>query len=128
MKNTTFPIIMAWLMFASFSCKNDQPQPAHGKIAVKVSVMYDTITVTNARVFLEPKVTAFPGTDTTLYDWKESVNTQGSVTFYSLFTGNYYLYSEGMSGVDTLAGSQAIVLAKSDEHTTIQTTLAVSKQ
>ena len=83
--------------------------------------------VTNASVYLKTSAIEFPGADTTLYEFNYTVNSFGRTTFDSLFTGNYYIYSVGFDGTDSVFGSQPIVLTESNANSTLQTVLSVSK-
>ncbi len=120
-------IILACLMVAGITCKKEKPQPAVANINIQVEVQYNSIPVTSARVFLKASTTAFPGADTTVYDWSDKVNVFGKVTFDSLFIGNYYLYSAGFNGTDSVFGSAAIVLSESDAFGVVETVLPLSK-
>lgn len=114
-------------MAVGITCKKEKPLPAVANISIRVEVQHNSVPVTNARVFLEASAIEFPGTDTTVYDWSDTVNAFGKVTFDSLFIGNYYIYSEGLSGTDIVSGSLAVVLTEANENQVVDVILPVSK-
>jgi hypothetical protein len=100
-KRILFLILVA-LVF-SLSCKKENETSTNsqgngvvkGNIAVVVTAMHHSWSVSNIRVFMKKDVTSWPGRDTTLYTWKATTDASGSVTFRDLFKGNYYIYATG---------------------------------
>lgn len=127
LKKTLNFIVLVGLLGVGITCKKENPLPARGNISLQVSVFSNSIPLSNARVYLKGSAIEFPGDDTLLYTFSESSNIFGKAKFDTLFTGNYYLYSLGFNGVDTVMGLMAIVLGEGQENSTVTATLALSK-
>ncbi|HHZ66173.1 MAG TPA: hypothetical protein EYN51_11875 [Flavobacteriales bacterium] len=127
MKRIFYFIILAWLTAAAISCQKEKPQPALANISIQIEVQDNSVPVTNALVFLKASAIEFPGANTTVYDRSDTVSSVGTVTLDSLFRGNYYLYSAGFDGTDSVFGSKAIVLTEANDNQLIEIRLDVSK-
>lgn len=97
------------------SCRkvNEQnPVIVTGTISCTVHVKHHTWGVPAINVYIKRNASTFPGKDTARYDTFKTTDTQGMVTFDSLYPGNYFLYSQGYDPIwgDTVIGYQPLVL------------------
>ena len=88
LKGTVLTTSLFFLIVVGISCNKEKPQPAVANISIQVEVVDNSLPLLTARVFLKVSAIEFPGTDTTVYDQRDSVNIFGKVTFDSLFIGN----------------------------------------
>jgi hypothetical protein len=109
------------LVFVLLSCKKNNETNAagnvvvHGYITLSVSVMHHTWPVSNISVFLKKDAVAYPGPDTTLYQWRRVSDASGMAVFTELFPGKYFLYAKGYDSVfgDDVIGYMPIELNSS---------------
>lgn len=89
------------------SCKKHDTNPAgneviKGSVSLYVTAKHHTWTVPGLSVFMKRNATEFPGTDTTLYEWRTSTDASGMILIRDLFYGKYFLYAKGY---DSLFGA-----------------------
>ena len=126
-------MVLLLLLAMLYSCKKNTELHAEkitGKIACTVKVKHHNWEVPDIMVCLKANTNVFPGYDTAKYDRYFITDTQGNVTFDSLFPGNYYLYSRGFDIIwgDTVIGYAPLVINESTIiNNTLSTTLYVSE-
>lgn len=110
--------------FIFSGCKKDEQKDNAGNVVVHgtnrliVSVYHHTIALQGISIFLKNNATEFPGTDTTLYNWKTTSDNSGIAVFENLFPGNYFLFG---SGIDQNISMQVIGAAPAALNSTTLT-------
>jgi hypothetical protein len=97
-------LLFALIMFL-FSCKKDESGQAgneiKGSVSLYVTAKHHTWSVPGLTVFMKRNATEFPGTDTSLYEWRTVTDASGMILISELFYGKYFLYA---TGYDSLFG------------------------
>src|SRR3954462_9587962 len=97
-----------FLILILLSCKKNNETTVAGSPVVKgsivltVSVMHHTWPVTNISVFMKKDAVAYPGPDTTQYEWRTVTDASGMIVIRDLFPDKYFLYAKGF---DTYFGA-----------------------
>jgi hypothetical protein len=102
---TVFAII--GLAFLFVSCKKHDTNPSgneviKGSVSLYVTAKHHAWAVPGLTVFMKRNATTFPGTDTTLYEWRTTTDAAGMILIRELFYGKYFLYAKGY---DSLFGA-----------------------
>jgi hypothetical protein len=93
--------VALFFIFSLVSCKKkndtnpDGSAIVKGSITLSVTVMHHTWPVTGISVFMKKNAEAYPGPDTTLYEWTAQTDASGIVLIRDLFPGKYFLYAKG---------------------------------
>ena len=96
---------MAVLVTALFfyACKKeDSVKAVHGSITLKVNIRHHDWPIHFLPVYLKNNATAWPGRDSSQYDFVAETGQDGSCTFSNLYVGDYYVYG---SGYDPVVGA-----------------------
>jgi len=96
--------ILCLVVLVSCSKKQNETTPAgnvvvKGSIGLYVTTMHHTWAVPNLSVFMKKNATEWPGTDTTLYEWRAVTDASGMILIRDLFPGKYFLYAKGFDSV-----------------------------
>ncbi len=86
------------LLLIFSACKKDIPQNGSvisGPISLEVHATHHSIDVPAITIYLKKDATAFPGNDSSIYNYKGVADGYGIYTFTKLFPGNYYVYASG---------------------------------
>lgn len=107
LSKTHFIILL--ISLALISCKKDGSNGDNtvikGVISLRVHAMHHSWDVAGIGVYLKIHATVFPGTDTTLYEYKGKADQNGEFVFEKLLPAKYFIY---VSGYDSIWGSQVI--------------------
>lgn len=117
-------VIVFTLALLLAGCKKEEDP---NNIFLEVLVVHHDIPVLDAQVYLKNNVTEYPGDDTSVYDETKDVDGQGQASFNKLAPGNYFLYSEGFDGVDSVFGYMPVTLTDSMLFETVNRTLYISE-
>ena len=117
------------LTLLTTSCEDDESNVVHGNITLRVQVLHHSWPIHHLPVYLKSNVTAWPGTDTSLYDRNTQTSQDGFCSFDQLYPGNYYLYAYGYDVVvDTLViGYVPVQVFTADEDKIQEVTMYVSE-
>jgi len=101
-KNSSWYIFFSILLIFADGCKKEDTVKnsagqviVQGNYTLKVQANHHWWSVSNLPVYLKKNATEWPGTDSTLYEFKTTTDANGRCTFDHLFQGNYYLYAHG---------------------------------
>ena len=97
------------------SCQKKEAGTApvvQGSIDLEVHAVHHTWDVSGIFMYLKRNAADFPGTDSSIYDFKGQADGYGRMTFEHLYPGTYYVYASGYDSRwgDNVRGEQQVVL------------------
>lgn len=122
--------LIAALLFISCNKSDDNQGSVTGTNRIIVTVIHHTYVVPNMRIFLKNNATEYPGSDTTLYNWKTSSDASGTAIFNNLFEGNYFLYATGFDqqiGLNVIGASPVVLNSSTLSNNELYITLNVTE-
>lgn len=120
-------LIFSLISCSFFSCRKKDIGEPISSIILKVAVKHHALSVKGARVYLKYDATSFPGKDSSVYEKSLMSDEQGIAIFDKLLPTNFYLYSLGFDGVDSVVGYMPIVLTQEMLNKEHHVTLLVSE-
>ena len=109
------------------SCKKKDSDIPSSSITLEVFVNHHNVPVKEATVYLKSNTESFPGKDISVYDKSLATNAEGVAVFSTLLSGNFYLYSLGFDGQDSVVGSLPVILTNDMLNKTHRVNLLVSE-
>jgi len=116
-----FTLSTLWLS----SCKDPVTGPDNS-ISLQVEVKHHSLLVPGAHIWLENS-NDFPGNNTDNYSHETIADEWAKGTFNGLTKGTYWMYAEGFDGIDSVVGSNSIILTDTLLLDIVETELQVSE-
>jgi hypothetical protein len=106
-KLSSIKIILFFIGIFCMSCKKspDEGSVIYGNITLDLHMKHHYWDVPYLKVYMKKDATTFPGSDTTLYEYKGHADASSNITFNRLMIGKYFIYA---TGYDSLYQSQVI--------------------
>lgn len=119
------------------ACKKDNtPKNENGQVVVqgnmtiKVHARHHALAVPDLPVYLKRNATSWPGSDSSMYEFRTVTDHSGDCEFNRLFPGNYYVYAHGIDvavGVYVIGYHGVVLNSSTAPDNTFEMTLLVSE-
>src|SRR5436190_9657162 len=94
---SSIKVILFLIGLCFLACKknSDEGSVIYGNITLDIHMKHHYWDVPGLKVYMKKNATTFPGTDTSLYEYKGQGDASANLTFDKLLVGKYFIYATG---------------------------------